>query len=164
MFPRTKIQWLLGGAICVSATWLAYSRDFEPLLALITSVVSYAGTFATRHHNTSETTSASTPLGGYGPAPMSLLKSAAIIDRPKIIKDSYTHFPSLSGIQIVEVMDTLSIIDRPKALPLLLTRLREALSENETERILELISIVDRSTAAEQLAQSRPLPNDPQSL
>lgn len=156
MLPRTNTQIALATAVAVSGAWLYAVPDFEPLLALITSVLAYAASLNDRQVISESVAASTTALVGHGPHPNGLLKSASIIDRPKIIQENYRNFPPLGGQEILGVLEVLSIIDRPKAIPLLLSRLSSPLTQSETEAILEKLSIIDREVAAKHLSYARP--------
>jgi hypothetical protein len=160
MLPRTKIQWALGAATAIAGTWLYFVRDFEPLLATVTSAIAYAASLTRR--DTDKARDAREPTAGFGPPPASLLRSASILDRPKILRESYAHLPPLSGREIADTLESLSVLDRPKLLPLLLTRLGATLSESETDAILKTLSVLDVPVAASQLAKARPIANPTQ--
>ena len=151
------MQWALAAATAIAGTWLFFARDFEPLLATVTSAIAYATSLTHREVVSNPSRDVQPPKEGYGPSPAALLRSASIIDRPKILRDSYAHLPPLSGQEIADTLKSLSIIDRPKLVPLLLTRLGSALSEGETDAILKTLSIIDVPAAASQLAKARPI-------
>ena len=159
MIPKSKTQWALSAAVVVSLTWLYSVRNFEPLLASITSLIAYVGSFAAKRHSSTKIIKPGAQVQGTGPAPMALIRSSSITDRPHIIKKSHLHFPLLNGYQILEVLEILSITDRLDALQFLLIRLESSLSEEETEEILGTLSITDRPTASMQIAKARPINN-----
>jgi hypothetical protein len=156
MLPRTKVQFALIAAVTIAGAWLYHARDFEPLLAFITSSLAYAASLKERGGRIGTVVEANLAKNGYGPHPDGLLKLASIIDRPKIIQNNHQNFPPLTGTEILRVLETLSIIDRPNALPLLLTRLRSTPSNAETEAILYTLSIIDREAGARHLSHARP--------
>ena len=154
MVPKTKLQYGLGIAVIISAVWLYYTQDFEPLLALVMSIVTYGGSFTM--DSTTVDRHDKPVIQGVGPCPLSLIRSASIADRPRIIEKAYHRFPQLEGAKISEVLALLSIVDRPAALPLLLLRLANPLTEQEVIKILGQMSIVDRPTAAVQISHATP--------
>lgn len=151
-----KLQWLALLAAVLSCAWLISHPDYEPAVALASSLLVWLGLKRHSTHNAGPPplTPAGLPVGAKPQLHLSaLLEGAYMADRPRIVRESLGAFPSVTPVDVVEILGLLYQADRPSILAVLASRISPPPSSKEATKILGQLYVADRPSAAKLLAQ-----------
>lgn len=157
MHAQNKIlQWIALTGVVLSCGWLISHPDYEPAIALSSSLLVWLGLKYKQSLPKKPISSPSIDLSSATKSQLhlsALLRGAYISDRPSIIKDSMDVFTSITPVDVAEILGLLYIFDRPKALQLLTSRISPPPSSTEATRILDQLYISDRPFGAKLISQ-----------
>lgn len=155
MTAQNKIpQWIALLGVALSCAWLISHPGYEPAIALASSSLAWLGLKYKRDSRTIAPPSAGLPYRTKSQLHLSaLLKGAYISDRPRVIKESLNAFPSITPLDVAEILELLYIADRPEALSLLSSKISPPPSSSEATKILNQLYIADRPSAAKLISK-----------